>query len=148
MHDSHAIGPKGQSQAGEADERAFVECYCAAPAGERIDVLSAAGAAVGGRLGLGMVFGLGRWLLPAPRNAAETNRSSNPRVPPSRFIRRLLHCSEGPPRLLACSESVLPWVSSSVSTRTRSWDLYSASVCQTLVLCSIGASLKKPAPAA
>src|SRR6202048_5138570 len=64
--------------------------------------------------------------LPAPASDTENNRSSKPRVEPPRFIARLVHCSDGSPRLPACRETVLALDSHRVSKRTRSRGLFSA----------------------
>src|ERR1700716_2162222 len=81
--------------------------------------------------------------LAAPASDTENNRSSKPRVDPPRFIVRLVHCSDGSPRLPACTETVPPLDSHRVSKRTRSRDLYSDIRCQTVVPRSIGASPKE-----
>src|ERR1700736_3200827 len=81
--------------------------------------------------------------LAAPASDPENNRSSKPRVDPPRFSVRLVHCSDGSPRLPACTETVLPLDSHRVSKRTRSRDLYSDILCQTVVPRSMGASPKE-----
>jgi hypothetical protein len=81
--------------------------------------------------------------LPTPASDTANNRSSKPRVDPPRFIARLVHCSDGSPRLPACKETVLSLDSHRVSKRTRSCDLYSDMRCQTVVPRSIGVSTKE-----
>src|SRR5580692_817947 len=79
---------------------------------------------------------------PARAREVENNRSSTPSVDPPRFISRLVHCSDGSPRLPAWREIVLLFDSHRVNNRTRSCDRYSDSRCQTVVFRSSGASLK------
>ena len=68
--------------------------------------------------------------VPFPKMDTGNSRSSNPRVAPPRFMRRLVHCSDGPPLWSVCSETVLAPDSHSVSTRILSRFRYSLSRCQ------------------
>src|SRR5579863_1445024 len=55
-------------------------------------------------------------------------------------MNRLFHCNDGSPCFPACRETALPLVSHSVSSRTRSCDLYSDIRCQTVVFSRMDAS--------
>src|ERR1700678_2235958 len=80
--------------------------------------------------------------MPARARDVENHRSSRPWVDPPRFISRLVHCSDGSPRLPARRDTELLPDSHRVSTLTRSRDRYSDSRCQTVVFRSSDVSPK------
>ena len=80
-------------------------------------------------------FAPARIARPAPAIDTANKRSRTPWVPSARCISRLVHCSEGLPRLPACRVSEFAPDSHSVSTRIRSRQRYSDRRCARVTPC-------------